>query len=127
MRAVRPRSERGSVSPVFLVVSVLLAGGLAAAVVSGGWRLRDRARADAVADVTALAGAVDDRSGAARVAEANGADVSGWRRADDVVIVAITLRSLVAEAAAIPVATPLAGSMGAASRSGRAGSLGLGR
>ena len=110
-------------SPVFLSVAVVLACGLAAAVVAGGGQLRDRARADAVADVTALAGAVDDRSGADRVARSNGATVTGLRRSGGVVIVEVALGSQNAEAAATPTAQPL----GSASRLEHSGSLGLGR
>ncbi len=110
-------------SPVFLGVVVVLACGLAAAVVVGGGQVRDRARADAVADVTALAGAVDDRAGADRVARANGATVTGLRRSGGVVIVEVALASQFAVAAATPTARPL----GSASRSEHSGSLGLGR
>ncbi|MFZ4668193.1 MAG: hypothetical protein ACOYML_02760 [Microthrixaceae bacterium] len=123
MTTERSRSERGSVSPVFLAVAVVLSCGIAAAVVSGGGRLRDRARADAVADVTALGGAVDGRSRAEQVAAANGAELVGWRRSSDAVIATIDLRSVRGEAAATSSLEPV----GSASRSGHSGSLGLGR
>lgn len=110
-------------SPVFLTASVVLSCGLAAAVVSGGGRLRDRARVDAVADVAALAGAIDDRPGAERVAVANGAELVGWRRSAGAVVAEIELGSLVGAAAATPVDEPL----GSTSRSGQPGSVGLGR
>jgi precorrin-3B methylase len=69
-----------------------------------------RARADAVADMVALAGVTAGPEGAARVASASGARlVEHHEQADGSVRVSVQLGSTGASAAAAPVGAPLTG------------------
>ena len=65
-----------------------------------------RARADAVADLSALAHVTGDLEGATAVARANGAVVTGHRRTGAARVVTIDLDGVVATAAARPAGSP---------------------
>jgi len=101
IRAASTRTERGAASP-------LLAAGVAVAVVCavGVLRVGDaaarRARADAAADLSALAHVTGDLDAATAVARANGAVVTGHRRTGAARVVTIDLDGVVATAAARP-------------------------
>lgn len=59
-------------------------------------------RADAVADLAALAGVTGGRSGAAAVADSNGATLVAYREQGDTVVVEVRVDGLVGRAAAAP-------------------------
>jgi hypothetical protein len=97
-----PRDVRGAAAPT--VVLVVLVAVLAVAGVArvGDASLR-RARADAVADVTALAAVRGGRDAAVRVATASGAQLQSFRAdADGTVTVRVERAGASAAAAAAP-------------------------
>ena len=99
------RTERGAATP-------LLAAGVATVVVCAVGVLRvgeaaaQRARADAVADLSALAHVTGGLEGATAVAHANGAVVTGHRRTGTARVVTIGLDGVLATAAARPAGSP---------------------
>lgn len=101
-------AERGQAVPLLLVV--LLLAVLAAVVVAEvGAATIERAEAQVAADAAALAGAVGGRAEAERAADANGAEVTGWRDVGDVVVVEVRYRRARATAAAEATAPPVTG------------------
>ncbi len=101
-RPERPtRTERGSASLVLLAglaVAVVLATGVARV----GDAAARRARADATADVVALAAVTGGDDAAAAIAAANGAEVRRLRRLGDTVVVDVTASGATSVAAARP-------------------------
>lgn len=98
---MRTCSERGSVSPIVLAVVAV------AVVVTGGVeRLGDaasgRARADAIADLAALAAVTGGHPAAAAVARADGADLVDVDRRGGTTVVVVRHRGVEAVAAARP-------------------------
>jgi hypothetical protein len=85
---LRRRAERGAALPLLAMVlaAVLVMTGL---VIGLTRRVADRAQAQAAADAAALAGVVDGRSGAERLAVANGATVVTFERETDGVRVVV--------------------------------------
>lgn len=82
----RPGHQRGQAAPI-VAVFLLVVGLLGVGLVHVAAAAAVRARVEAAADATALAGAADGRSAAERVATANGARLVGYREeADDVVV-----------------------------------------
>lgn len=73
------RPQSGQVLPLVALFLVLF-GGACLLVARLGSAVLWRARAVAVADATALAGAVDGEDAARAVAEANGGELEGWER-----------------------------------------------
>lgn len=82
------RGDGGQVVPLFAVILVALVV-MAGLVVMVGTATSDRARASAVADAAALAGARDGRRGAELVTAANGGRMTGYRSSADVVEVEV--------------------------------------
>lgn len=95
------RAERGSAT--LLVAGVLVAS---SAVLAGLGRLGEsavaRARADAVADLVALAGVTGGRPGAVEVGRANGAEVVQFDIHGEVTVVAVRRQGVESVAAAAP-------------------------
>ena len=104
---VRARGERGSATPLLLALVAVVLLGVAGASRVGDAAVR-RARADATADVVALAGATAGETSAAEVAHRNRASVAEVRtRRDGAVQVEVQRDGLLARAAARVVADPL--------------------
>lgn len=103
-----PRRAGGERGSAVLLVPVALA--LCVAMLLGVARLGDgavrRARADGVADLVALAGAVDGPRAAEAVAAANGAELLGTSRVGEAVRVEVRVEGLAARAAARPTERP---------------------
>lgn len=94
-------NERGQ-SLVWVAGVILLVGSLCVLTGRLGATARISARADAVADLTALAGAVGGESAAAEVAAANGGHLIEFRAGDSVdVVVTVAGRRGVAAARAV--------------------------
>jgi uncharacterized membrane protein len=91
--------ERGSVVPLGAAVV-----GVALLVLLGVARLGevavDRARAQAAADMAALAGVFEQRSGAADLADRNGGELIGYQESTDSVSVVVAVRGVRARASA---------------------------
>lgn len=87
-----------------IITSMLVAAALLTAAVAGtlelGDRLLDRRRAQSAADAAALAGAVEGRSAASRLAAINGAELRGFRVVGDAVVVTVSVDDAVATARA---------------------------
>lgn len=96
------RGQRGTATLVVLAALALCAV-MTLVVAQLGVAATGRARADAVADLVALAGVVDGRATAERVGAANSASVVGWRRVGEIVVVDIRLGAASGVAAAAPV------------------------
>ena len=98
------RGERGVatvlVVPVALAVTAVCLLGTARV----GAAALGRARADGVADLSALAAVIGGPAGAARVAQANGGRVVSVRGGSDTRTVTVEVDGVVAVAAAAPVA-----------------------
>lgn len=95
------RPERGSVS-LIVAAGVALAAVMAIGVARVGdasWR---RARADATADMVALAAVTGGDDGSRAVAAANGAEVRSVRRVGDTVVVDVVAAGVSSSAAARP-------------------------
>lgn len=99
------RQQSGSATLLTLAVLVVAAG-LLAGMARLGDAAREAARADAIADVTALAAVVGGRSAAANVARGSGADLLEMEQLDEERSrVVVRLGSSVRVAAARPVHT----------------------
>jgi hypothetical protein len=83
------RQERGQVLPLVALLVVALAGA-AVFTVHLGALAAQRARASASADAAALAGAAEGRSGAERLARANGGRLAAYRKDGDDTEVRVT-------------------------------------
>ena len=93
------RTERGASLP--LVVLVLAAVLMTTSVVIGlTVRVMDRAQAQAAADAAALAGVMEGRAGADRLAVANGGDLVLFEASDNAVRVVVDVDGWKAEARA---------------------------
>ena len=107
-RSVVRRSERGSVLPLMSLVlaGVLITSGLVIGVTS---RVLDRTTAQSAADAAALAGVAEGRSGAARLAETNGATLVVFEEDAASVRVVVEVDGRRAEAWAERVLEPVSG------------------
>ncbi len=81
-------AERGQAT-VLVVAVVAVAGLVAIGTVRLGVATAARARAQAAADASALAGALDGRADADRLAAANGATITDYREAGADVVVTV--------------------------------------
>lgn len=92
--------ERGSILPLSAVV-VMMAAVAMLIVVELAVRAVERAEAQTAADLSALAGVYEGRTGAVELAELNGAVLISYRSIDDVVLVVVAVNGTRAEAAAV--------------------------
>ncbi len=83
-----------------IVVAVAVAAVVVVAAAVAGSAVVDRQRAQAAADAAAMAGVVDGRVAAARLATANGATLISFTRAGDAVTVIVRYRRATATARA---------------------------
>lgn len=83
MRRRNPVGPQSGQALVWVAALLLLVGAVAAVVVRAGRGASQEARAEAVADLVALAGASGGRPAAERVAAANGASLRSFRGDDD--------------------------------------------
>ena len=116
----REACENGQTLVWFITVVVLVAMVLALVVRSGG-AVASHARAQSVADLSALAAVTGGDDAALRSAAANGASVIGIRREGDAVTVAVRWRGLAASATAEPADEPRTGREGSAVIGGASG------
>lgn len=105
-------ADRGQVAPLLAIV-VLVAGAACLFIAHLGALLVDRARAQTSADAAALAAAVEGRSGAVGLAQANEAELESYRTVGDVAAVEVRVRRVTATASAqagpLPVFAGLSG------------------
>ncbi len=92
--------ERGSILPLTGVI-LLLVVVVVAIIVEIGVRAVHRADAQTAADMAALAGVFEGRSGAADLARRNGAVLTSYREEGAVVWVGVALEGARADAAAV--------------------------
>ena len=97
----RTPTERGSVT-LIVVAGLATAITLALGVVRLGDVAAGQARADAVADLTALAAVTGGDAGAQQVARSNGASITAQRRVGSTEVVTVSLAGRSAMAAARP-------------------------
>ena len=97
MKVVR---ERGSILPLAAVVLMIAAVAMLL-VVELAVRAAERAEAQTAADMAALAGVYEGRTGALEIAELNGAVLLSYQSVDDLVLVEVAVNGTRAEAAAV--------------------------
>lgn len=99
LRTNRSRHERGASLPLVALVLVIVL--MTTSLLIGlTVRVMDRAQAQAAADAAALAGVMDGRPGAERLAEANGGALVVFEASENAVRVVVTVDGWQAEARA---------------------------
>ena len=92
--------ERGSILPL-AAVAFMIAAVVMLVMVELAVKTVDRAEAQTAADMAALAGVYEGRTGAAEIAELNGARLVSYRLLGEVVLVEVAVNGTTAQAAAV--------------------------